>query len=126
MLRNTKGGSETQNDGDGIFSDLYAADRPLPADFEHEKELAMAIKELRRVNADDQMRAILEQRDKEERILITRLESARNEGIEQGIIKGCHSVARRMLALGIPIATIAASTGLSEQEIEKLEREIAG
>ncbi len=113
MLRNTKGGSETQNDGDGIFSDLYAADRPLPADFEHEKELAMAIKEL-------------EQRDKEERILITRLESARNEGIEQGIIKGCHSVARRMLALGIPIATIAASTGLSEQEIEKLEREIAG
>lgn len=90
----------------------------------------MAIRELRRVNADDQMRAILEQRDKEERILITRLESARNEGIEQGIeqgiVKGCHSVARRMLALGIPIATIAASTGLSEQEIEKLKQEKAG
>ncbi|HOY69147.1 MAG TPA: Rpn family recombination-promoting nuclease/putative transposase [Candidatus Ozemobacteraceae bacterium] len=104
------------------FGELYAADRPLPADLEQEKELAMAIRELRRVNADDQMRAILEQRDKEERILITRLESARNEGLEEGIVKGYHSVAQRMLRLGIPIATIAASTGLSEQEIEKLDR----
>ncbi len=28
------------------FGELYAADRPLPADLEHEKELAMAIKDL--------------------------------------------------------------------------------
>ncbi|HOY67803.1 MAG TPA: hypothetical protein PLP29_13030 [Candidatus Ozemobacteraceae bacterium] len=87
----------------------------------------MAIRELRKVNADDQMRAILEQRDKEERILITRLESAHNEGLakgrEEGIVKGCYAVAQRMLRLGIPIATIAASTGLSEQEIERLDQE---
>ncbi|MBP7635978.1 hypothetical protein KBA41_17570, partial [Candidatus Ozemobacteraceae bacterium] len=92
------------------FGKLYAADRPLPADLEHEKELAMAIKELRRVNADDQMRAILEQRDKEERILITRLESARNEGLEKGRVEGrvegsleaAQAIARRLITLGMP------------------------
>jgi len=82
----------------------------------------MAIRELRKVNADDQMRAILEQRDKEERILITRLECVRNEGIEQGIVKGCQSVARRMLELGIPISGIAASTGLTKHDIERLKQ----
>jgi len=83
----------------------------------------MAIRELRRVNADDQMRAILEQRDKEERILITRLESARNEGLEKGRVETAQAIARRLISLGMPASTISSATGLSEQEIERLKKE---
>jgi len=48
-----------------------------------ERKAATTIDELRRVNADEQTHAILEQRDKEERIQLTRLKAAESRGIDQ-------------------------------------------
>jgi predicted transposase/invertase (TIGR01784 family) len=42
------------------------------------------------------------------------------EGIEKGIAEGIEKVAKKLLDLGIPIDKIIASTGLTEEEIEKL------
>jgi len=108
------------------FGERYAADQPLPDDITAERELTMAIDELRRVNADEQMRAILEQRDKEERIQLTRLKAAESRGIEKGIAKGISderaSVARRMLDMGCEDAMILRATGLTQDGLEHVKR----
>ena len=43
-----------------------------------------------------------------------------NEGWEKGKLEGIHLVARKMKQLGLSIADIAKSTGLSEKEIANL------
>ena len=48
----------------------------------------MAMEEMKRVNADERLRAILEQREKEEHIRVTALHEAEGRGIERGIKEG--------------------------------------
>ena len=77
------------------------------------------------MNADEKMRAILEQRDKEERSRITELNAALNKGREEGRAEGRDAghedVARKMLAEGFDISLIAKMTDMSVAEIEKIK-----
>ena len=89
----------------------------------------MAMEEMKRVNADERLRAILEQREKEEHIRVTALHEAERRGIEKGIEKGRDEVrgeekaevARKMLAKGSDPALITELTGLSATEIERIK-----
>jgi len=87
------------------------------------------VKELKRVNSDERTRAILEQRDKEERIRITQINEALRQGREDGLKQGLRqgrdeervSVVMNMLGEGLDIALISKVTGLSHAEIEALK-----
>ncbi len=48
------------------------------------------------------------------------LAAAREEGIEEGMVKGIVNVARQMKQMGLPDNTIAEATGLSLKDIESL------
>ncbi len=61
--------------------------------------------------------AILEQRDKEERIRITQI----NAALKQGLKQGREDVAMNMLAETLDISVISKVTGLSRAEIEALK-----
>jgi predicted transposase/invertase (TIGR01784 family) len=54
------------------------------------------------------------------------LEGARQAGMragmQEGIKEGTREVAKNMLSLGLDLATIAQTTGLSEQEILALKK----
>ena len=104
---------------------MYAEAKSLPEELRTDDIIVRAFKELKRVNADERMRAILEQRDKEERSRITELNAALNKGREEGRAEGRDAghedVARKMLAEGIEISFIAKVTGLPVGDIERLK-----
>ena len=85
----------------------------------------MAMEEMKRVNADERLRAILEQREKEEHIRVTALNEAERRGIEKGRdeVRGEEkaAVVRKMLAKGSDPALITEFTGLSATEIERIK-----
>jgi len=54
------------------------------------------------------------------------LDTAREEGLLEGIEKGIEKVARNMMHKGISIEIIAETTGLTEQQIEKLKKKNEG
>ncbi len=115
------------------FGERYARARSLQDELQSDEIIVRAFKELERVNADEQMRAILEQRDKEERSRITELNAAlkkgREEGREEGLAEGRvegrdeerGSVARNMLGMGLDISLISQATGLPIEVIEKMK-----
>lgn len=119
------------------FGERFVADDSFPEEFYADKELSMAIEELRRINADEQRRAILEQREKEDRDRITELNAAREEGIEKGIEQGIDKgiekglergrleqafiIARNMLAMKLDREIVSRATGLSLAQIEQLQ-----
>jgi len=104
------------------FGEMYAGSKPLPDDLQSDKELVMAVKELKRVNSDERTRAILEQRDKEERIRITQINAALKQGREEGRDEERVSVVMNMLGEGLDISLISKVTGLSRAEIEALQK----
>jgi predicted transposase/invertase (TIGR01784 family) len=69
--------------------------------------------------ADDKMRDLYEARKKREYDELSRLQSARKEGMEEGL----EQTAWNMLVKGYEITEIAELTGLSVEELEKLSRE---
>lgn len=128
------------------FGEMFVAGAQVPEDLAAEKELAMAINELRRINADDRLRARIEQRDKAERDLISRekslkkaLEAARAkivaegkaqgiaEGKAEGIAEGSELMLRKnvraMLAKGLTPEFISEVTERSVEEILKIQAE---
>ena len=58
--------------------------------------------------------------------MIEGIEKGIEQGIEQGIKKGIKKVAENMLKKGIPIETIAETTGLTGQQIEMLKKKHEG
>jgi len=50
-----------------------------------------------------------------------KFEEGREEGIKEGIKEEKYEIAKRMLALNLPIETIEAATGLSKEEIEQIK-----
>lgn len=113
------------------FGEQFVAEDPLPEDYALDKEFVMAVSELRRINADEQMRAILEQREKEERDRISRLNAARKAGLEEGLEKGLENgreekalaIARNMVALKIDPAVIIQATEISPEQLRRLQEE---
>ncbi len=70
------------------FGEKYAKARSLPDELQSDEIIVRAFKELERVNADEKMRAILEQRDKEERSRLTEFNATLNKGREEGRSEG--------------------------------------
>ncbi len=111
------------------FGEMYAEAKSLPEELRTDDIIVRAFKELERVNTDEKMRAILEQRDKEERSRLTELSAAlkkgreegRTEGREKGREEGHEDVARKMLAEGFDISLIAKMTDVPVAEIEKIK-----
>ncbi len=48
-------------------------------------------------------------------------EEGREEGIKEGIKEGKYEITKRMLALGLPLETIQAATGLSKEDIQQIK-----
>lgn len=71
---------------------------------------------------DEIMRRKYSQREKAVRDYISAMDEARNEGLQEGIVQ----MAVKMLENGIDRHTVAAITGLSEQELAALKTAAAG
>ena len=104
---------------------MYENAKSLPDELRTDEIFVRVLEELEHVNADERMRAILEQRDKEERTRITELNAAEKRGLEKGREKGREEerldVARKMLAEGLDMSLIAKMTDMSIAEIEKIK-----
>ncbi|MGM9879150.1 MAG: hypothetical protein ACI31R_03915, partial [Bacilli bacterium] len=57
-----------------------------------------------------------------EKLRLSQLYTAKEEGIEQGSIKERHEIAKNMLKDKVDISTISRYTGLSKEQIEKLSK----
>ena len=100
---------------------MYENAKSLPDELRTDEIFVRVLEELEHVNADERMRAILEQRDKEERTRITELNAAEKRGLEKGREEERLDVARKMLAEGFDISLIAKMTDMSVAEIEKIK-----
>ena len=104
------------------FSEKYITMKRLPDYLSKEEGVAMAVSQLKKVNADREMRQLLEAREKEARHLSLMKHLARKEGWEngrtEGKVEGKAEVALRMLGLGIDLELIKQATGLSETELQ--------
>ena len=79
----------------------YAAGEPIPEELAEEEKLLMAVNELKRINADAELRQLLELRAKEAHDRATALAEARERGIEEGIQKGIERGIERGIEKGI-------------------------
>lgn len=61
---------------------------PLPPEFAEDEEVKMALKQVEKVNADAEMRAIIEAQEKWEHDVASRLYDARQKGLEEGRKEG--------------------------------------
>lgn len=98
------------------FGDVYKNSGHYPEELEKEKEIAMAIDKFSKVSADEKFRYYLMDLEKANRDHISEIEYAR----EEGELKGKLEVAKKLLADGIPALVIMKATGLSEEEINKI------
>ncbi len=119
------------------FADLYgAAENKLPDILANEEGITLAIDSMRKAYARDEIREVIEAREKAERDEVSRLyrateegrEEGREEGLEKGIEKGelkkNHENAQRMLSLGLDHETIRQVTGLDAAQLDPPEDEI--
>lgn len=84
------------------------------------EEIRLAKTELYRLSMDSKERERYNMREKAIYDEISALENAEKKGLEQGERKKSIEVAKNLLIAGIDIVTISKSTGLSEEEIKKL------
>ena len=80
----------------------------------------MADKELKKVSEDGRLSAYRMSKEMYQIDHAIRMRTAKEQGIEQGRIKGRIEVAKKMKARGMSVEEIAELTGLSPQEIENL------
>ncbi len=88
----------------------------LPDSIKKEASIMRAIQKMQRAAADDELRAIMEYREKAELDYLQRIKNAQKEGKQEGKIE----VARQMLKLNVNIDTISTATGLSIDETKRL------
>ena len=105
----------------------------LPEELAADKELAMAAEELRRINADEHLRAMIEQQEKAERdrrwerkselkqVREQSLAEGREEGRKEGRGESLRTVAEAMLKAGQTPEFIARMTGLPLEKIRRME-----
>ncbi len=88
-----------------------------------DEEVAMALKAYRQVSASEEVREMLEFRMKAERDEATRLSRARKEdreqGLEQGRLRGKIEAAQRMLAAGFDLQTVCEALELTPGSIRE-------
>ena len=92
-----------------------------------DKGVRLFMEELERVNEDPEFRIYITEEEDKEFIRNTELKQAKNEGISQGISQGILQgekeksieIAKKLIALNMPIEQIMEITNLSKKEIEK-------
>ncbi len=93
--------------------------------------MAEAYARLVELSADEQMRWRQESREKWEwdqaalkrQYMREGREEGRQEGRQEGRTESQHVIARQMILMRMPVAVIAKATGLSEKDIERLQKE---
>ena len=85
----------------------------VPAELQQEEGIEMALDAMRRASASQEVREMIEFRRKAEHDEASRLEHARNEGLEEGARRTLIATARRMREDGFDDETIHRVTGLS-------------
>ena len=80
-----------------------------------------AYETLENISSDEKIIGLYDAEKVEQKILNTRLKSEKQEGIEQGIQQEKIEVAKTMLNINMKIEDIMDITGLSKEEIEKLQ-----
>ena len=85
------------------------------------KELEEAVKQLRMLNADDEVRELAEAQERAELDRNTELYLAKEEGLEEGRKEEKKSVARNLLEQGVDIEIIINATNLTVEEIENIK-----
>jgi predicted transposase/invertase (TIGR01784 family) len=104
------------------FSELYIAPgEPVPPELAREEGIEMALNALKRACASDEVRELVEMREKASHDWASWLQDAELRGLEKGLEKGrqegVRETARRMRLAGMSAETIAQVTGLSLEEL---------
>jgi len=106
------------------FSEKYITMKELPDDLAEEEGVAMALTQLKKINADREMRQILEAREKEAHHLASIKKAAHDEGHEAGLAEGERKkqveIAIKLSRQDMPVSLIAETTGLSELELKEI------
>ena len=76
------------------------------------------------ISKDDKARAAYESREAELHDQMTRLKSAREEGIKEGIKEATIKNARNFLIMGLDVDMIVKGTGLSVDEVQSIKKEL--
>jgi len=87
---------------------------------EKNEKIRKAYNILEVISKDDKARAAYESREAELHDQMTRLKSAKKEGIKEATIKN----AKNFLIMGLGIDMVANGTGLSIEEVQKIKKEI--
>ena len=87
---------------------------------EKNEKIRKAYNILEVISKDDNARAAYESREAELHDQMTRLKSAKEEGIKETTIKN----AKNFLIMGLDVDMVANGTGLSIEEVEKIKKEL--
>jgi len=99
------------------FGGRYDNLKDLPTELKEEEGIMMALDAMHRAYARDDVRELIEAREKAERDEITRRNYARKQGLRQGVKQGVEQVARRMKARGCSVDEIFEFTGLRAEDL---------
>ncbi len=94
----------------------------LPDYLADEEGVPMAVASLKKINADREMRQILEAREKEARYVSMLKTIANEEGQTTGERRKQAEIALKLFKKGLPADLILETTGLSEEELNELVR----
>ena len=102
------------------FSEKYITMETLPDYLADEEGVPMAVASLKKINADREMRQILEAREKEARYVSMLKTIANEEGQTTGERRKQAEIALKLFKKGLPVDLILETTGLSEEELNEL------
>lgn len=88
--------------------------------FSENSMLSAAYEQFERCTQDEQLRELALAREKFQRDVATRLESAEQAGLEKGMEKARLEDARKLKSLGVSIDIIVKATGISREIVETL------
>ena len=80
-----------------------------------------ALNELEKLSQDEKIIGLYDKEKVEQKVINTRLEGAKLEGISEGKKEAKLEVAKNLLNLNINLDDIISSTGLTKEELEKLQ-----
>ncbi|SFC49050.1 hypothetical protein [Clostridium uliginosum] len=91
---------------------------------EKNEKIRKAYNILEVISKDDKARAAYESREAELHDQMTRLKSAKEEGIKEGIKEATIKNAKNFLIMGLDVDMIVKGTGLSIEEVENIKKEL--
>jgi predicted transposase/invertase (TIGR01784 family) len=90
----------------------------LPEALAQEEGIPMAVDSMRKAYARDDVREMIEAREKADRDELSRLHHARKQGLQQGLQQGLRQAAIGMVKAGLSQAQIKTALGVSQAELD--------